>query len=224
MLPWVGDRLYAGLHVSFRYVRPNFFYGLARLQMLDSALLFFQEQLSNYIKIKTGGQKEEAVKFAEIQAASGLVLPGNAIALLMVNLEEERTFRSGGARSDRLANDPNASAIPTLCLNLHLMYLANFKDYIEGMKILSLVVRYFRSYRLFDCQKFPSLSPEIHQLSTELVNLTFLEQGELLRSLEIAYRPSALYRVRMLVYQDTEIDDADTGAPLSDVRVSPALL
>lgn len=192
--------------------------------MLDSALLFFQEEVSNYIKIKTSGQKEEAVKFAEVQTSSELVLPGNAIALLMVNLEEERTFRSGAVQGTRLANDPNASGISMLCLNLHLMYLANFKDYIEGMKILSLVVRYFRSYRLFDRQQFPSLSPEIQQLSTELVNLTFMEQGELLRSLELAYRPSVLYKVRMLVYQDADIADADTGAEIGDLRLAPAFL
>ena len=186
--------------------------------MLDAALLFFQEELSNYIKIKTGGQKEDIVQFAEIQPPKDISMQNNAITALLVNLEEERVFRSGAAQVNCLTNRASQSAIPTLCVNLHLMFIANFKDYIEGLRILSLVMKFFRSYRLFTQQKFPALDPEIRQLSTELVNLTFMEQGELWRSLELPFSPSALYKVRMLVFQDSEIDEVETGAELGTIQ------
>ncbi|MBE9116387.1 DUF4255 domain-containing protein [Lusitaniella coriacea LEGE 07157] len=186
--------------------------------MLDAALTFFQEQLNNYIKIKTGGQKEDTVRFAEIQPPKEVGMQSNAITALLVNLEEERIFRSGAAYSSNLPNGTSRPANPNLCLNLHLLFIANFKDYVEGLRVLSLVLKFFRSYRLFDCQKFPSLSPEIEQLSTEMVNLSFMEQGELWRSLELPCSPSALYKVRMIVFQDMEMDFVETGAELGEIQ------
>lgn len=186
--------------------------------MLDAALIFFQEELSNYIKIKTGGQKEDVVQFAEIEPPKEIAMQNNAITALLVNLEEERIFRSGAAPVNRLSNGINSVEIPTLCVNLHVMFIANFKDYVEGLRILSLVMKFFRSYRLFTQRDFPSLHPEIQQLSTELVNLTFMEQGELWRSLEMPCSPSVLYKVRMIIFQDTEIDQVEVGANLGAIQ------
>ncbi|WP_299409922.1 Pvc16 family protein [Acaryochloris sp. IP29b_bin.148] len=192
--------------------------------MLDSALIFFQEELSNYIKIKTGGQKEDIVQFAEIQPPKEITMQNNAITALLINLEEERVFRSGAAQVNHLTNAVNPAVIPMLCMNLHLMFLANFASYTEGLRLLSLVIKFFRSYRLFDQQKFPALHAEIYQLSTELVNLTFMEQGELWRALELPISPSVLYKVRMLVFQDTDIDQVETGAELGSIEIATAQL
>lgn len=192
--------------------------------MLDMALIFFQKELSNYIKLKTGGQREEIVKFPEIQLPKEIVMHNNAITSLLINLEEERTFRSGGSRLNHLSLQENKAEIPHLDLNFHVMFVANFKDYLEGLKILSLVLKFFRSYRLFTQKQYPQMNVEIQQLSTELVNLTFMEQSELWRSLEMPCSPSALYKVRMLVFQDTEIDQVETGAALSTIQTETSLL
>ena len=192
--------------------------------MLDHALIFFQEQLNNYIRIKTGGQREDVVRFVEIQPPKEVTLASNAINMLLVNVEEERIFRSGAAYASNSPNGASGSANPNLCLNLHLMFIANFKEYVEGLRVLSLVLKFFRSYRLFDQRKFPSLNAEIEQLSTELVNLSFMEQGELWRSLEIPCSPSALYKVRMIVFQDEDMDEIETGRELGDVQTLTAQL
>ncbi|WP_019506275.1 Pvc16 family protein [Pleurocapsa sp. PCC 7319] len=192
--------------------------------MLDRALVFFKEELSNYIKIKTGGQREDVVQFPEIQLPKEIVMQNNAITSLMVNLEEERTFRSGATRINHLSSQGNQAEIPHLDLNFHLMFVANFKDYAEGLRILSLVLKFFRSYRLFTQKKFPQISPEIQQLSTELVNLTFMEQSELWRSLEMPCSPSALYKVRMLIFQDAEIEQVETGTALRNILTETSLL
>ena len=186
--------------------------------MLDAALLFFQDELSNYIKIKTGGQKEDVVQFAEIQPPRDITMQNNAITELLVNLEEERVFRSGAAQVNHLRHGSKHGDIPNLCLNFHLMFIANFKDYVEGLRILSLVLKFFRSYRLFAQHQFPALHPDIQQLSTELVNLSFMEQGELWRSLEMPCSPSALYKIRMLIFQDAEIDEVEVGEDLGTIQ------
>ena len=186
--------------------------------MISDALIFFTEQLNSYIKLKTGGQRENVVQFAQIQLPKEMVMQNNAITLLLVNLEEERTFRSGAARASTLPDGTRGQGQPTLCLNFHMMFVANFQDYTESLKILSLVLKFFRSYRQFNQRQSPSLGSEIEQLSTEMINLSFMEQGELWRSLEMPCSPSALYKVRMLTFIDTEIDQIEAGPELSEMQ------
>ena len=188
--------------------------------MISDALVFFQEQLNNYIKIKTGGQKEEVVKFAEIQLPKELIMQSNAITMMLVNIEEERIFRSGAAAASHLPDGRSMPSNPNLCLNLHLIFIANFQDYVESLKLLSLVLKFFRSYRRFDQAQTPSLGPEIEQLSTELINLTFMEQGELWRSLEMPSSPSALYKVRMLTFPDTDVEHIEAGPALGELQTA----
>ncbi|MEM8641113.1 MAG: Pvc16 family protein [Cyanobacteria bacterium P01_G01_bin.54] len=186
--------------------------------MLDHALTFFKEELSHYIKIKTAGQKEDHVQFPEIQLPKELIMQNNAITLLVVNLEEERTFRSS---TTTVSKRPTSNALTDgshLDLNFHLLAIANFQDYSEGLKMLSLVLKFFRSYRLFSPQAFPALPAEIPQLSTELVNLSFMEQSELWRSLEIPCSPSALYKVRLLIFPDTDIEPSTLATAASAMQ------
>jgi hypothetical protein len=191
--------------------------------MLDEILLFFQRELSTYIKLKTGGQTgsggEEPVQFAKVQPPRDITMESNAISLLLINVEEERVFRSGSAQIDRLSGGGNSSGISNLALNLHVIFIANFNDYVQGLKHLSQVLTFFRSYRLFTQKNFPSLHADIHQLSSELVNLTFMEQSELWRSLEMPSSPSALYKIRMLVLQNDEIDQVEPGPAISQVEI-----
>lgn len=189
--------------------------------MLDQALTFFQEQLNSYIKIKTGGQKEEVVNFPEIQPPKELLLPGNSVSIMLIGLEEERTFRSGANSTKRLSNGAMVHASPNLCINLHIMFVANFTDYVESLRILSLVLKFFRSYRTFDHKNSPTLSAEIEKLTTELINLSFMEQGELWRSLEMPSSPSALYKVRMLIFEDTEMESIETAGDLGAIQATP---
>ena len=186
--------------------------------MLDSALTFFQEQLNNYIKVKTGGQTEAAVSFAEVQPPKDLSLQSNAVTQLLIGLEEERIFRSGASYAHTLSNGTKMAANPNLCLNLHVLFISNFTDYVESLRILSLVLKFFRSYRIFERQRFPSLGNDIDKLTTELVNLSFMEQGELWRSLEMPCSPSALYKVRMIAFKDTEMEVRDAASELAEMQ------
>ena len=102
------------------------------------------------------------------------------------------------------------------------MFVANFKQYEESLQLLSLILHFFHGSRLFERQRFPSLGPDIEQLSTELVNLSFMEQGELWRSLEMPSSPSALYKVRMLIFQDTAMPAAEIGDTIRTVQVTSA--
>ncbi|MEM8639433.1 MAG: Pvc16 family protein [Cyanobacteria bacterium P01_G01_bin.54] len=185
--------------------------------MLDTALTFFKDELSNYIRIKTDGQKEDLVQFPEIQLPKELIMQNNAITMLLVSLEEERTFRSGAVRPPALSRVNSDARVPHLDINAHVLFVANFKDYTEGLKILSLILRFFQSYRLFSQKNFPSLQPDVDQISMELINLTYQEQSELWRSLEMPCSPSVLYKVRVLVFEDDALDSVDLAPAMGAI-------
>jgi hypothetical protein len=183
--------------------------------MLDVALVFFQDALNNYIKVKTNGQRENVVRFAEVQLPKDLSMQSNAITMLLVNLEEERLFRSGAAQMNR---KNSLSEAGNLCLNFHLLLIANFKDYVDSLNVLSLVLKFFRSYRTFTQQEMPALGPDIQQLSTEMVNLTFMEQGELWRSLDMPCSPSVLYKVKLLVFPDEALEQMSPAVEITTIQ------
>lgn len=193
--------------------------------MLDTALSFFKDELTDYIKVKAPRLPgvEEAVKFSSFQPGTNKInLTPQSITALLINLEEERLFRSGAAQSSRLIGGSNSVGSHDLCMNFHLLFIASYSEYLDSLKVVSLTLKFFRSCRLFTQQRFPALSPDILQLSTELVNLTFMEQGELWRSLEIPCHPSVLYKVKMLVFPDSEIDDVEIGTELATIETVTA--
>ena len=186
--------------------------------MIDHSLSFFQSQLNNYIQTKTGGQKEDIVQFPEIQLPKELIMHSNAVTALLINLEEERLFRSGATYTHSLIDGSVSPANPDLLFSFNLLFVANFKDYIESVKMLSFILQFFHSTRRFDSKNSPALNEGIEQLSTELVNLSFMEQGELWRSLEMPCSPSALYKVRMLVFPDMTMDRIEVGQRLGAIQ------
>ena len=69
---------------------------------------------------------------------------------------------------------------------------------------LSRVVRYFQNHRVLNQENSPDLKPEISQLILELITSSFSEQNEIWGTLRSAYHPSALYKVKLIVFQDED--------------------
>ncbi|NEO50921.1 MAG: DUF4255 domain-containing protein [Moorea sp. SIO4A3] len=185
--------------------------------MLDHVLSFLKEQLNSYIRVKTGGQAFE-VLFLQDRNGKEVSLEENAITTLLVNLEEDYTFRSGAAYERMPNQGGNQQNNPNLYLNLYVLYAANFTNYRQSLKFLSLIIKYFQSHRLFDCRNSPTLSSEIQKLTIELVNLPFTEQREVWSGLGMSYMPSVIYKVRMVVFADG--DTVEIGSDVTDREVS----
>ena len=69
----------------------------------------------------------------------------------------------------RSTNSTASIPQPEVRLNLHVLFLARFKQYEESLRYLSLVIKYFQNHRLIDHHNSPELSDEITQLTIELV-------------------------------------------------------
>lgn len=170
--------------------------------MIDNALIFLKEQLNSYIRLKTNSSENQVV-FAEHNNIEQIVFPDDTITVLLINLEEERTFKSGAVYDSGSQFQGN----PNLSLNLYTLFVSKFANYNDSLKYLSLTINFFNSYRVFESQKFPSLSPEIEKLAMEMVNIPLHQQRDIWSILKTFYTPSILYKARMIVFRDRESID-----------------
>ncbi|MGC2237425.1 MAG: DUF4255 domain-containing protein [Pyrinomonadaceae bacterium] len=148
------------------------------------------EPQSAVIKLLQQDGDEDAIKF-----------PLNKVTPLLINVEEEGHLRPGDRFSRISVNGSRESVFPDVRLNLYILFVSNFQEYADALNYLSLIVKYFQSHPVLDHQNTPELHEDIDKLIIELKTLPINEQNEVWGALRSAYRPSLLYRVRMLVFQ-----------------------
>jgi hypothetical protein len=170
--------------------------------MLHEIFGFLKDQLSQYLKYHDAVQ-EERVVFRE-KDKFDLSFTNNAITLLLVNLEEENTLRPDELYVQTRKDGTRVSVNPELRLNLYILFVSRFSDYEESLKYLSYVIKFFQSNRVFTHDAFPGLSDNIDRVIMELVTVPFSDQNEIWSVLKTGYEPSALYKVKMLIFEDEE--------------------
>jgi hypothetical protein len=180
--------------------------------MIEHVLAFLKEQLNSYIRVKTGARFE--VVFLQERNQKGVSFQNDAITTVLVNLEEDYTFRSG-AVIERMPSQGNTSPInPHIHLNLYILFAVNFADYRQSLQFLSLIIKFFQSHRLFNHKNSPTLHADIEKLILELVNLPFTERA----ALGVSYMPSVIYKVRMVVFTDTDTVETDSDVVAREIQ------
>lgn len=152
---------------------------------------------SAVVKLLQQEGEQESVKF-----------PLNTVTPLLINIEEEGHLRSGDRFLRTSANGGRESGLPDIRLNLYILFVSHFQEYVDSLNYLSLIVRYFQSNPVLDHQNTPGLDESIDKLIVELKTLPLSEQNEVWNALRSAYRPSLLYRVRMIVFQAESLVNA----------------
>lgn len=174
--------------------------------MIDEALLFLRESLNTYFSVasSSGEPHEELVTFPEGQQTDSVSFKVGAVSLLLINIEEENIGRAPDPYSRISASGIRETVVPDIRLNLYVLFVAHFKEYQTALRYLSSVIGYFQQRRIFDHRNSPQLNDSFERLTMELITLPMSEQNEIWNALRVAYHPSVLYRVKMLVFQDEE--------------------
>ncbi len=185
--------------------------------MIDQAMDFLRTQLDQSLKEEAGVGADDSeaerdlVVFVDGEKMEPLTFTLGAVSVLLVNIEQEKTMRR--AEPHRSLKDPQGKAAagnlplhisPEIRLELSVLFVAHFKQYATGLKTLSDIVRFFQKQPLFlrtdtDHTELPT---DIERLSIEPRSLPLNEQNEIWSALRVTYRPSLLYRIRMLVFKD----------------------
>jgi hypothetical protein len=174
--------------------------------MIGETLVFLKNQLNDYIKPIWGhdGIQPDTVDFVDGNAMEPLTFKSGAVSVLLINMEEENTLRASDPYRRMAANGAQQSIQPEIRLNLYVLFVARYSKYEDALRALSLVIRYFQRHRLFTQANAPALSGGIERLAIELMTLPLGKQNEIWSTLRVAYHPSALYKVKMVVFQDED--------------------
>jgi len=170
-----------------------------------------KNSLNAYLKMgaTANDPQEDQVVFLTGQASDSLSFKLGAVSLLLVNLEQENVLRAPNLYQRTLADGTVQNVQPEIRLNLYALFVANYQQYEDSLRNLSQIIQYFQNHRLFTQQNAPDLNENIQQLVIELITQSFAEQNEVWGALRSHYHPSALYKVKMVVYQS----DATASAP-----------
>lgn len=185
--------------------------------MIKEALVFLKDRLNSHLSSGRNADEvqEDPVVFLDGEKMDPLAFKLGAVSILLINLEEETTLRAADLYQRPGPDGTRQKVQPDIRLNLYVLLVARFKQYEESLHQLSLIIRYFQNHRLFDQHNAPELGENIEQLVVELITLPFSEQNEVWSALRVAYHPSVLYKVKMVIFKDED----GVGLPEIEERV-----
>ncbi|MFO1433877.1 MAG: DUF4255 domain-containing protein [Candidatus Competibacteraceae bacterium] len=170
--------------------------------MLDFALQFLKDQLNTYLLTQTGSNSLGVVTLSKLVDEAGkYAFEEGAVAATIINIEEERTFKSQLPEYTYVRGQ-HVVLEPELKLNLYILFAANFKIYDQALKFISYVLTYFQSHSSFTSDGYPTLDPRIKKLTVELQSLNYEQLNQVWAFIGAKQLPSVIYKVRMVVLQD----------------------
>lgn len=175
--------------------------------MLDKALLFITNHLNRNLKM-TYGLAEDIVIPGSLINLDGSITNTieNKVIVSIINLEQEKMVKhSGGYVSD--AKERYGKISPPVFLNLYVLISANYnaENYLEALKVLSAVIRFFQSSTVFTSNAYPDLDSTIDQLTFEIYNIPVQELSNIWSGIGAKYVPSIVYKVRMICIQSMQV-------------------
>lgn len=179
--------------------------------MIDEALNFIGNQLNEYLRMKT--TYTDIVQMRRMAKTNGTEVDlDNKIVFQLVNIEEERVGKAMVPSATPVGGG-FAMRSPELKLNLFILFTACDSDaendtstYLSAIKLLSFVVKFFQHKSNFTTENSPSLPASIGQLIIEMHPVSLENQNYLWASLGVKYRPSVVYKVRMITVVDDNAD------------------
>ena len=126
-------------------------------------------------------------------------LAANRVVMALTNVHRETVF---GTTQPTHSNpgDGYVTAAPPLCLNLQVLFMANFEgaNYRDGLSMLSHTIGFFQQTPVFTAANLPGLDPAITRLELELEDLDLAGFEHLMALLGTRYLPAAVYTLRTL--------------------------
>jgi hypothetical protein len=171
--------------------------------MIDLVLSFLQDRLNQALPRAPHGEPQEALcVYVGTDKDDTVSFKPDALSMLLVRIEEETSLRPPDRYARAGADGTRQRVEPEIRLNLWVLLVARFPDYLAGMRHLSRVIAYFQNHRVFNPDNAPDLGAGLQQVLLDLVTPTFSEQNEIWGALRTAYLPSLLYKVRLVVFED----------------------
>lgn len=175
---------------------------------------FIRDELNGFIAARTGSALDTVVLSRFPGDTTKYAFDEDKLGMTVINLEEERTARTQ-LPTHAYVNGQHVVREPDVKINLHTLIGANYKQYDEALKFISLVIIFFQSHPSFTPTEYPALDPSIERLVVELQSPTYEQLNQIWGFVGAKQLPSVIYKIRMVALQDTE--PGQTRPPLSSV-------
>jgi hypothetical protein len=166
--------------------------------MLNQSLTFLENRLNQQL-MREKNINEKLLVLTNISNIDGDKDPRNAnkIVMSLVNIEEDANIKN---INTGIPTSTAAQAEP-FHLNCYILFSSQFEgnSYTTGLSYLSSILSFFKNNAIFSQQNAPELNPAFMRLSVELSNQSFETMHHLWQALGTKYRPSLLYKMRLLL-------------------------
>jgi hypothetical protein len=172
--------------------------------LIGEVIKFLRERLNKALPRDSDGAAEELFAYVDAEREDAVSFKLGSVSMLLIRIEEDHALRPPDLYARTSPDGARLKVEPEIRLNLYVLFVVRFKDYDRSLRHLSDLVGYFQNHRVFNHGNSPELKDEIAQLVVELITPSFSEQNEIWGALRAAYQPSALYKVKLVVFQDAE--------------------
>ncbi len=172
--------------------------------MLEKLLQFIETTLNNYLRLRnrTTGN-DTLLELTDVVDDQGkFAIAQGMVGMSLINIEEERTNRAQLPEVIRGQDGAVGYANPEIRLQLHLLFVANFKDHGDSIKNISSIISFFQANNVFTPAQYPELDKNTEKIIFELSSHGFESLSYIWGVIGTNYRPSVLYKMRLVAIQE----------------------
>lgn len=170
--------------------------------MIASAVQFIGSQLDDFLKMETASNNA-MVKLSGLALHNGkpALTAENCLTISVVYIENDsRIARNTPPRRLQLGV---VSKAPPLYLDVSILISSSVKEeeYVQGLHLLTLAIGFFQMNSVFIPVRY-KLPVGMEKLSVELTSMDMDRMNGLWVALGTSYRPSVVYKLRILKMED----------------------
>lgn len=175
--------------------------------MIQKVLQFTNEVLQQFLQNKFDLDEDIVISNNLIDADGSIPQKNkNKVIISLINLEHE-TSKPFNVSNKKLHDGNFAMNAPSNRYNLDILVTANFDDYNETLKFLNAVILFFQINQAIDSSTNSNIPKEITKLVFDLEKNSYHQMHSLWTAMGAKYRPSVIYKMRMITLQDDRIKE-----------------
>ena len=161
--------------------------------MINEGLEFIATTLNNYLKTTLQLSEDKAIVSNLINADGSVPIDINdKMVICLVNIDQgSNTANVGFSKTTQTDKQ-------SLNMSLEILFAANFNNYSESLKLISVLLSFFQSNPVFQKNNYPNLPKNVDRLELELINLSPEDTNYIWSTLGAKYRPSLIYKIKVV--------------------------
>ena len=180
-------------------------------QVIDTAVQYIIRELNNRLNNLPTEDFVIPGNIARLESGSADLNIGELqfkVVVSVVNIEEEKTLKNSPHFSKE--NQLIRTFSPVLHLNIYVLFSCADETYLSALTKISRIVGFFQRQNTFTAANAAVTFPDnIEKLILDLYSMNFEQLNHLWGTMGGKYHPSVLYKMRMLLIQESPIADGD---------------